>query len=180
MNSLKEKYIKEVIPKMREKFGYKNDLAVPKLVKAVLNARISASKNDKNYLDLVSNTLSRISGQKALFTKARQSISSFKIREGDVVGVKTTIRQERMYSFLMKLINLALPNVRDFHGVDIKNIDDSGNLTIGFCEHIVFPEISTDEVENLHGLEVTVVTTAKTRHEGQELLRLLGFPFMKK
>ncbi len=179
MNILKEKYIKEAMPKMKEKFGYKNNMAVPKLEKAVLNVGIPAQKSDKQFQELILKTLSRVTGQRAVTTKARKSISSFKVREGSVIGAKVTLREEKMYSFLNKLIDLTLPNVRDFRGIPEKSVDRGGNLTLGVKEHIVFPEISTDEVENLHGLEVSVTTTAKTREEGSELFRLLGFPFSK-
>ena len=178
MNQLKEKYIKEAIPQMKEKFGYKNNMAVPKLDKAVLNVGISSQKDDK-FQELVLQTLSRITGQKAVANKARKSISSFKVREGSVIGAKVTLRGEKMYSFLNKLIDLTLPNVRDFRGIAEKCVDKGGNLTVGVKEHIVFPEIKTDEVENIHGLEVSVTTTAKSREEGLELFKLLGFPFGK-
>lgn len=179
MNRLKEKYIKEVVPAMKEKFGYRNNLAVPKIDKVVLNVGISVSKGDKNFFELVARTLSRITGQKAVFIKAKRSIASFKIREGNIIGAKVTLRNEKMYSFLIKLIDLTLPNVRDFRGLNIKSVDKGGNLTIGFKEHIIFPEISADEVENVHGLEAVIATTAKTMQEGQELLKLIGFPFQK-
>ncbi|NCP17088.1 50S ribosomal protein L5 [Candidatus Kuenenbacteria bacterium CG_4_9_14_3_um_filter_39_14] len=180
MNRFKEKYLKTVVAQMKEKFGYSNSLAVPKVDKIVLNVRISASNSDQKFQELAADTLTRISGQKPIFTKAKKSISSFKIREGQIVGVSVTLRNNRMYDFLDKLVNLSLPNVRDFRGLSQKSIDGQGNLTIGFKEYLAFPEINPDEVENLHGLEVCIHTTAKSKKEGFILLALLGFPFVEK
>ncbi len=179
MNRLKEKYIQQVIPQMQERFGYKNILAVPRLDKVVLNVGIPAGRNDKNFQELVGDILSRISGQRPVFTKARKSISSFKIRQGNIVGATVTLRKDRMYEFVDKLISLALPNVRDFRGIKRKSLDKSGNLTIGFKEYLPFPEINPDEVENIFGLEVCLITTAKNKIEGEILLELLGVPFTK-
>ena len=180
MNRFKEKYLKTVVAQMKEKFGYSNSLAVPKVDKIVLNVRISASNSDQKFQELAADTLTRISGQKPIFTKAKKSISSFKIREGQIVGVSVTLRNNRMYDFLDKLVNLSLPNVRDFRGLSQKSIDGQGNLTVGFKEYLAFPEINPDEVENLHGLEVCIHTTAKSKKEGFILLALLGFPFVEK
>jgi len=180
MNRLKEKYLNAVVAQMKEKFGYSNSLAAPKIDKIVLNVRIPASNSDQKFQELVAATLTRISGQKPIFTKAKKSISSFKIREGQVVGVSVTMRNNRMYDFLDKLINSSLPNVRDFRGLSQKSIDGQGNLTVGFKEYLAFPEINPDEVENLHGLEVCIHTTAKSKKEGFILLSLLGFPFVEK
>ncbi len=179
MTRLKEKYIKEIIPQMKEKFGYKNDLAVPKLEKVTLNVGIPSAKRDEKFLELVENTLTRISGQKPVFTKAKKAISAFKIRQGNIVGAKVTLRGERMYDFVDKLVNIALPRVRDFRGIKKTAVDKQGNLNIGFKEHIAFPEIDPNEVEVIHGLEVAVTTTAKDYEQGFELLKLLGFPFQK-
>lgn len=179
MNRLKEKFIKEAIPKMIAQFGYDNILAVPKLNKVIINVGISSSKKDDNYLNLVENTLKRISGQKPVFTKAKKAISAFKTRKGQVVGAMVTLRKEKMYSFVDKLVNIVLPRVRDFRGLDAKSLDQKGNLTIGFKEHIVFGEINPDELEAVHGLEVAINTTAKNKEEGLVLLKLLGFPFQK-
>lgn len=176
-NRLLEKYKKEIIPALKEKFGYGNKMAVPRLEKVVLNIGLSAGFKDEKYIESVKQTLERISGQKPVFTKAKKSIASFKIRQGNVVGVMVTIRGGRMYDFVDKLINITLPRVRDFRGISPKSVDKNGNLSLGFKEHIVFPEISADEVERLHGLEVAVVTTAEKKEEGFELLKLLGFPF---
>lgn len=179
MNRLKEKYKKETISALAAKFGYANTLSVPKVLKIILNVGISAAKRDDKYLELVTRTLTRISGQKPVFTKAKKAISAFKIREGNVVGAKVTLRKEHMYDFLDKLINVALPRVRDFRGLNRKMVDEQGNLTIGFKEHLVFGEIDPDEVESVHGLEVVISTTAKNKEEGLALLELLGMPFIK-
>jgi len=179
MTQLKEKYIKEVIPAMQEKFGYQNSMAVPKMEKVTINVGISASKKDDKHQELVEKTLTRITGQKPVMTKARQAISAFKIRQGNVVGAKVTLRSERMYDFVSKLINITLPRVRDFRGINPKSVDRAGNLNIGFKEHIAFAEIDPSEVEMLHGLEVAITTSAKNYEEGFELFRLLGVPFIK-
>lgn len=180
MNRLKEKYKKEVIPAMRKKLGYKNDLAVPKLIKVTINSGTGQALKDDKLLDVVVNTLTRISGQKPVLTKAKKSISTFKIREGDTVGIKVTLRGQRMYDFVDKLINVSLARVRDFQGLERKSIDKSGNLTVGFKEHVAFPEIGSDEVERIHGLEVVITTDARSQEEGLELLLFLGFPFKSK
>jgi len=180
MNRLREKYNKDIIIAMKKHFSYKNALAVPKIDKVVLNVGIPAGREDKKFLELVETVLTRISGQKPVFTKARKSISSFKIREGNIVGASVVIRRDRMYSFIDKLINLTLPNVRDFRGLSKKSFDKKGNLTIGFKEYLPFPEINQDEIENVFGLEVCITTTAKTQEEGFILLSLFGFPFIEK
>lgn len=179
MSRLKEKYIKEVIPLMKNDFGYKNDLAVPKLVKAIINVGVGRALTDQKFLDTVESTITRISGQKPVFTKAKKSISAFKIRKGMIVGAMVTLRGERMYDFIDKLINVALARVRDFRGLDEKSVDNRGNLTIGFKENIAFPEIKSDEVERLHGLEIIINTNARTKKEGIALYKYLGFPFKR-
>lgn len=179
MTGLKEKYIKEVIPKMKAEFDYKDDLAIPRLVKVIINVGTGKALTDEKFLDTVESALVRISGQKPVFTKAKKSISAFKIRKGMIVGAMVTLRGERMYDFIDKLINVALARARDFRGLDEKSVDNCGNLTIGFKEHIVFPEIKSDEVEGLHGLEVVIDTNAKTKKEGFALLKYLGFLFKK-
>ena len=146
MIKLKEKYNKEIIPALKEEFGYKNNLAVPKLEKATLNVGISVAKSDDKYLKLIEKTLTRITGQKPIFTKAKKAISAFKTREGNIVGAKVTLRGNRMYDFVDKLINISLPRVRDFRGISKKAIDKQGNLNIGFKEHIAFAEIDMSEV----------------------------------
>jgi large subunit ribosomal protein L5 len=180
MSRLKQKYIDQVIPSMQQLFGYKNKLAVPKIDKVVLNVGMSVSRSDAKFQALVSKTLSRITGQQPVFTKAKKSISSFKTRQGQIIGAKVTLRQDHMYDFIDKLINLSLPNVRDFRGLTKKSLDQGGNLTIGFKEYLAFPEINPDEVENIHGLEVCIQTTAKDKQQGFALLSLLGFPFIEK
>jgi large subunit ribosomal protein L5 len=177
---LKEKYTKEIIPKLKEKFGYKNNLAVPKLEKVVVNVGFGRHAKEKAYIDNVLDALARITGQKPVLTKAKKSISSFKIREGMTIGAKVTLRGQRMYDFVEKLIHISFPRVRDFRGISEKSVDPSGNLTVGFREHLAFPEIKVDEVENIFGLEVCLVTTANRREEGLELFRQLGFPFKKR
>ncbi len=176
---LLEKYKKEALPAMKEKFGYKNNLAVPKLEKAVLNVGLSPGLKDDKFTETVESTLTRITGQKPVFTKAKKSIAGFKIREGNVVGITVLLRGQRMYDFIDKLVNITLARVRDFRGISDESIDERGNLSLGFKEHTAFPEIKPDEVERLHGLEITIVTTAKSKKEGLELLKLLGFPFKK-
>ncbi|MCK5459607.1 50S ribosomal protein L5 [Candidatus Parcubacteria bacterium] len=177
---LKEKYNKEIVPKLKEKFGYKNSLAVPRLEKVVLNVGLGSGLKEKSYLELVENNLKRISGQKPIQTKARKSIAGFKIREGMVVGMSVVLRKKRMYDFISRLVNATLPRVRDFRGLSVKSIDKKGNFNLGTKEYTVFPEIKMDEVEKLHGLQVSVSATAKNREEGLELLKLLGFPFKDK
>lgn len=176
---LKELYKKEIVPKMKEKFGYKNILSIPKLSKAVINVGVGRNAKDKNFIDKVVNSLTCISGQKPVLTKAKKSISAFKIREGMIIGVAVTLRNKRMYDFIDKLINITFPRIRDFRGISQKQVDQRGNLSIGFKENLAFPEIKTDEVDNLHGVEVCLSTTAKTNEEGLELFKLMGFPFIK-
>jgi len=178
MNRLKEKYVKKVIPAMKEKFGYANDLSVPKLVKASINVGVGKGK-DAKFLEVVKSSIARITGQRPVETKAKKSISNFKIREGMVVGVKVTVRGEKMYDFIDKIISIVLPRVRDFHGLNPFSVDKGGNLTIGFEEHLIFPEIKPEEIETQHGLEVTLTTNAKSSEEGLQLFTLMGFPFKK-
>jgi len=175
--SIKKKYQEKIIPKREELFGVKNILATPKIEKIVLNTRIKQGQNVDE--EFILKTLANISGQKANTTKARKSISNFKIREGMVVGSKVTLRGEKMVSFLDKLINVTLPRVRDFSGLDKKSFDKQGNYTIGLNEHNVFPESANDDVAHLHGIEITVKTTAKDNKQGFTLLKELGFPFKK-
>ena len=179
MNSLKEKYQKVVMKAMKDKFGYKNNLAVPKIEKVVVNVGTGQGLKDSKFNEVVENTLQRITGQRPIKTGAKKAISNFKIRQGLIVGMSVTLRDKRMYDFISKLINVTLPRVRDFQGLSVKSVDPQGNLNIGFKEHIAFPEIKSDEVEKIHGLQITIVTSAKTSAEGLELLSLLGFPFKK-
>lgn len=177
---LKEKYKKQIIPELKKKFDYRNDMEAPGIKKIVLNVGFGRHVKEKAYISAVFDSLTRISGQKPVFTKARKSISSFKIREGMTIGASVVLRGQMMYDFLDKLINVSFPRVRDFRGLDEKSIDRNGNYTIGFKEHLAFPEIKADEVDNIFGLEVCIATSAKTKEEGLELFKLLGFPFKKK
>jgi len=175
--NLKEKYQKQVIKGMKEEFGYKNNLAVPRVLKVVLNIGTGKAKDDPKFAEVAENTLKRITGQKPVSTKAKKSISAFKIRQGMKVGLKVTLRGKIMWDFLTKLVTISLPRVRDFRGLAPQSVDKHGNLNIGFKEHIMFPEIKSDEVEKLHGLEVAIMTSAKDHQEGLTMLKLLGFPF---
>ncbi|MDD2646634.1 MAG: 50S ribosomal protein L5 [Patescibacteria group bacterium] len=179
MMDLRTKYQKEVIPGLKEKFGFKNNLAVPKLLKITLNVGLSRaiSEKDGRYAEIVKDTLNKISGQKPIEIAARKSISGFKIREGLLVGMKVTLRGGRMYDFVDKLVNIVLPRTRDFCGISAKGIDKSGNLSLGLREHLVFPEIKTEDVQKIHGLQITITSNAKNREQGLELFKLLGFPF---
>lgn len=178
-DNLKQKYQKEVAPALMEKFDYKNKLAVPKIIKVTVNIGINQQRKDQQYVDLVGNTLKRITGQRPVENKAKKSIASFKIRQGMIVGMAVTVRGKKMYHFIDKLINITLPRVRDFRGLSMNVIDKNGNLNLGFKEHIAFPEINPDEVDRLHGLQVCITTNASSREEGIELFKLLGFPFKK-
>jgi len=177
MNNLLKKYRSEVIPALKKDFGYKNILAVPRIVKVVLNVGVGHGLKDKDYIENVKNTLVRISGQKPIETKARKAISNFKIREGLVVGLKVTLRNDKMWDFLEKLINVTLPRLRDFHGISDKAFDNQGNYSLGLKECISFPEMRQDDIERAHGMEILVTTTAKDPVEGRALLAKLGFPF---
>lgn len=179
MNRLKEKYLKEIVPVLQKELGLKTIAAVPKLDKIVLNVGLGKSIADPKFKDVVLNTLQQISGQKPVTTTAKKAISNFKIKKGLIVGAKVTLRGERMYDFLDKLVNITLPRLRDFRGIKNEAVDEKGNLNIGFSEHNVFPEMKVDEVEALHGLEVALVTTAGKRESGKRLLTLLGIPFKK-
>lgn len=176
---LKKIYEKEISPKMKEKFGYKNILAVPKMKKVVVNVGFGKHAKDKVYIKNIEKNLAKITGQKIILTKAKKSISAFKVREGMIIGAKATLRGDRMYDFIEKLINISFPRIRDFRGIDPKIVDQSGNLSVGFREHLAFPEIKIDDVEHIHGLEINITTTAKTKNEGFELFKLMGFPFKK-
>lgn len=175
--NLKESYKKEVMPQLKEKFGYQNDLEVPGLDKVVINVGFGQRSKEKEFVDNLEESLKQITGQKPVFTKAKKSVSSFKIREGMVIGAKVTLRGKRMYDFLEKLIKISLPRTRDFRGVSQKVVDSSGNLTIGFKDNLSFPEIEAQDIDKAHGLEVSVHTTASKQEEGLELFKLLKFPF---
>lgn len=178
MSRLKEKYINEVSTKLTEKFKYTNVMQVPKIEKVVINMGVGEAKDNSKILESVVNDLQLISGQKPVVCRAKKSISNFKLRENMPIGCKVTLRKNRMYDFIDKLVNVALPRVRDFRGVSEKSFDGRGNYTLGLKEHLIFPEIEYDKIDKVRGLEVVFVTTAKTDEEARELLRFLGMPFM--
>ena len=179
MNRLQEKYNNEIVPAMIEKFGYKNIMQVPKLNKIVINMGVGEAKDNAKVLDAAIKDLETISGQKAVITKAKKSVANFKLREGMPIGCKVTLRGERMYEFADRLINLALPRVRDFRGVNPNAFDGRGNYALGIKEQLIFPEIEYDKVDKVRGMDIIFVTTAKTDEEARELLRLFGMPFVK-
>lgn len=176
---LKEKYRNEAIPALMKEFSYKNVMQVPKLEKVVLNVGLGEAVQNIKLLDAAQKELSMITGQKAVSTKAKKSIATFKLRQGMPIGCKVTLRGERMYEFMDKLISTALPRIRDFKGVSGKAFDGMGNYTLGVKEQIIFPEIDYDKVELVHGMDITICTSAKTNAESKELLRHLGMPFRK-
>lgn len=182
MLKLKDKYNSEVVPEMMKKFSYENAMAVPQIEKTVINVGFGrlisgkTSEEQKKLQNIIREELSLISGQKPVSKKAKKSISAFKIRKDQIIGTTVVLRGRKMFDFLERLIHIALPRLRDFQGIELSSFDKRGNLTIGIREHIVFPEILPEKAKNIFGLEITVVTTAKTREEGIELLRLLGFP----
>ncbi len=179
MNRIKEMYQNEIVPAMTAKFGYKNVMQVPKLDKIVVNMGVGEAKENAKTLDAAVKDLETITGQKVVVTKAKKSVANFKIREGMPIGCKVTLRGERMYDFADRLINLALPRVRDFRGVSADAFDGRGNYALGIREQLIFPEIEYDKVEKVRGMEVIFVTTAETDEEARELLRLFGMPFKK-
>lgn len=182
MMRLKEKFIKEVVPAMRQSFGYKSSMAVPKVTKVVLNTgfgRLVVGKvgdEPKKIVDAIVGDLTLISGQRVMATKAKKSIAAFKTRQGMLIGACVTLRGQRMYDFLDRLINIALPRSRDFQGIPEKSVDRSGNLTVALKEHIAFPEILPEKTKAIFGFEITIATSAKTQKEGLALLKLMGFP----
>ncbi len=179
MSYLKNVYEKEVAPKLTSEFGYKNVMQVPKLSRIVLNMGLGEAVQNVKVIDAAMVELVQIAGQKPVVTKAKKSIAAFKIRQGMPIGLMVTLRRERMYDFLNKLVNVALPRVRDFRGVSAKAFDGRGNYALGVREQIIFPEIDYDKIEKVRGLNIAIVTTAKTDEEGRRLLELLGMPFKK-
>ena len=177
MARLKDKYVSEVIPALQQKFQYGNINEVPRLEKIVLNMGLGDCKDNAKSMEVAIGELATIAGQKPLVTKAKKSIANFKVREGMNVGAKVTLRNDRMYEFADKLMNIVLPRVRDFRGVSDKAFDGRGNYALGVREQLIFPEIEYDKVEKIRGMEMIFVTTAKTDEEAKELLRLLGMPF---
>ncbi len=177
--SLATDYKKQVAPQLKTKFGYSNDMAVPRITKVTVNVGVGRMTKDKQYIDAVVDGIRAITGQKPMLALSKKSISAFKVRQGDVVGVTTVLRGQRMYDFVEKLVRITLPRVRDFRGLDEKIVDQNGNMTIGFKEHTAFAEIVMDQIEKVHGLEVVLTTNARNREAGLELFKLLGFPFKK-
>ena len=176
---LKEMYKDEIVDAMVKKFGYKNVMEVPKLDKIVINMGVGEAKENAKVLESAVSDMERITGQKAVVTKAKKSVANFKIREGQSIGCKTTLRGDKMYEFLDRLVNLALPRVRDFRGVNPNSFDGRGNYALGIKEQLIFPEIEYDKIDKVRGMDVIVVTTAKTDEEARELLRLFNMPFAK-
>ncbi len=179
MSRLKELYNAEIIDAMTKKFGYKNVMEVPKLDKIVVNMGVGEAKDNAKVLESAVKDMETITGQKAVLTKAKKSVANFKIREGMAIGCKTTLRGEKMYEFMDRLVNLALPRVRDFRGVNPNGFDGRGNYALGIKEQIIFPEIEYDKIDKTRGMDIIFVTTAKTDEEARELLRLFNMPFAK-
>ncbi len=179
MNRLKEKYLNEVVPSLKNKYSYKSIMEVPKIEKIVINMGVGDATTNSKLLEAAINDLSLITGQKPVITKAKKSIAGFKVREGQAIGCKVTLRGENMYNFMDKLISICLPLVRDFRGVSSKAFDGRGNYTIGIKEQLIFPEINYDDVVKVRGMDIVFVTTAKTNNEAFDLLNELGIPFRK-
>ena len=177
MARLKDYYKKEVIPRLTKDFGYKNVMQVPKITKVVVNMGLGEALSNIKILDSASDEIALITGQRPVITRARKSVANFKLREGNPIGCSVTLRREKMYEFLDRLVNVALPRVRDFRGISPKGFDGRGNYTFGIREQIIFPEISYDKIDKIKGMNITVVTTAKTDEEARSLLRYLGMPF---
>lgn len=179
MNRLKEKYLNEVVPALMKKFNYKSVMQVPKVEKIVVNMGVGDAVQNPKALDDAVNELTLITGQKPVVTRAKKSIAGFRLREGMPIGCKVTLRGNRMYDFLDKLVSVSLPRVRDFRGVSKNSFDGRGNYTLGIREQLIFPEIDYDQVNKVRGMDIVIVTTAKTDEESRELLSLLGMPFQK-
>lgn len=177
MSELKQRYTTEVIPALKSEFGYKNAMQVPRLEKIVVNIGLGEALTNAKAVDAAVGDLALITGQRAIVTKAKKSIATFKVREGNPVGAKVTLRGERMWDFLERLTRVALPRIRDFRGVSGKSFDGRGNYTLGMKEQLSFPEVEFDKIDRLRGLEVTIVTTAKSDEESKKLLAMLGMPF---
>ncbi len=179
MSRLKEMYSNEIMDAMKKKFGYKNVMQIPKLEKVVINMGVGEAKENAKVLDAAVKDLEIISGQKAVITRAKKSVANFKLREGMPIGCKVTLRGEKMYEFTDRLVNLALPRVRDFRGVNPNAFDGRGNYALGIKEQLIFPEIEYDKVDKVRGMDIIFVTTAETDEEARELLTLFGMPFSK-
>ena len=179
MTRLYDRYTNEAIPALKKEFGYTNPMQVPRIEKVVLNVGLGEAVSNAKLIEVVCNEIGAITGQKPVVTKARKSIASFKLRQGMPIGVTVTLRRDRMYEFLDRLMNIALPRVRDFRGVSSKAFDGKGNYTLGMKEHIIFPEIAIDKIEKVYGMNICVVTSARTDDEARSLLKYLGMPFKK-
>ena len=178
-NRVKEKYDKEVVPFLMKKFGYKSVMQCPRIEKIVINTGLGDIKDNAKSIQMTENEIKMITGQQPILTKAKKSVANFKVREGQTVGIKVTLRGERMYNFYDKFISIALPRLRDFRGVSDTAFDGRGNYSVGLKEQLIFPEITYDQVEKIRGMDVAIVTTANTDEEARELLRALGKPFKK-
>lgn len=176
---LQERYKTELAPKLMEKFGFKNKLQAPRLSKIILNVGLGEAAQDKKLIDSVIDGIARIAGQKPVATKAKKAIAGFKIRKDSIVGCKVTLRRARMYEFMDRLVNIALPRIRDFRGLSPDSFDAHGNYSLGITEQGIFPEIDVDKITKVHGMDITIVTTAKNKEESFELLRLFGMPFKR-
>ena len=176
-NRMKERYVAEIAPALNKKFGYKSVMQIPKLDKVIVNVRCGESKNNAKEIEAIVKDLGIITGQKAVICKARKSVANFKLREGENVGVKVTLRGDKMYEFMDRLFNFALPRVRDFKGINPNAFDGRGNYSLGLKEQLIFPEIEYDKVEKIRGMDICFVTTAQTDAEARELLRMMGAPF---
>lgn len=179
MARLKDQYISEVAPALMKKFGYENVMQIPKLDKVVINVACGEAKENSKVIDAVINDLAAITGQKPIVCKAKKSVANFKLREGQAIGVKVTLRAEKMYEFVDRLFNVAFPRVRDFKGINANSFDGRGNYSTGIKEQLIFPEIEFDKVDKVRGMDINFITTAKTDEEAKELLTLLGAPFAK-
>lgn len=177
MDRLKEKYLSEVVPALTEQFGYKNIMEVPKIDKVIINMGVGEAVGNPKVLDAAVNDMTLISGQKPILTRAKKSLAAWKLREGMPIGAKVTLRGQRMYQFMDKFMNVALPRVRDFRGISPKAFDGRGNYSMGLKEQLIFPEIEYDKVDKVRGMNIIVVTTAKTDEEARALLKLMGMPF---
>jgi len=179
MSDIQKRYREEIVPAMMKTFNYSNVMQVPRLEKVVINMGLGEALENARILDTSMEELSRITGQRPVLTRARKSIANFKLREGNPIGCRVTLRRKRMYDFIYRLLNIALPRVRDFKGVSPRGFDGRGNFTLGVREQLIFPEINFDDVEKIKGMNITIVTTAKTDEEARELLGLLGVPFRR-
>ena len=178
MARLKEQYVNEIAPALNSKFGYKSVMQIPKLDKVVINVACGEAKDNEKILEAVMKDLGQITGQKAVVCRAKKSVANFKLRQGTPIGCKVTLRGERMYEFVDRFFNVALPRVRDFRGISADAFDGRGNYSLGLKEQIIFPEIEYDKIEKLRGMNIAIITTAKTDEEARELLKLMGAPFM--